>query len=129
MSQWRWIETPLVLAIDERLLASFGGAPGLRDVNLLEAALARPKHVEAFEAEASIFALSAFLSEALVRNHPFVDGNKRVAFVAGVLLLETNGYRFSAAQDEAAAMMLALADKAIDARLYAEFLSRNSSPA
>ncbi len=89
MSDPDFIDRPLALMIHERTLVLHGGARGVRDEALLESALARPRQIAGYEPEADIIRLAAALTFAIVRNHPFVDGNKRTGFVTGVLFLGT----------------------------------------
>ena len=121
-----WIDERDALAIHGRLLALHGGAPGLRDQGLLESALARPRQRHAYDAGAETIDLAAAYTFGIVRNHPFVDGNKRTGFVAAILFLELNGYRFHAAEDEAAQAVLQLAAGTLDEASYANFLRANS---
>ena len=84
-----WIEQREVLVIHERVLALHGGGQGLRDRALLESALARPQHHDAY-AGSDLVEMAAQYTAGIIRNHPFVDGNKRTAFVVGVVFLEIN---------------------------------------
>lgn len=86
-----WIDEAVVLAIHEEQLAEHGGAPGLRDRALLSSALARPQHLIAYADSADLAQLAAAYGYGLMRNHPFVDGNKRVALVVVELFLALNG--------------------------------------
>jgi death on curing protein len=86
-----------VLAIHDRMLADFGGAPGVRDAGALESALFRP--VTGYYDD--VIAQAAALLESLLINHPFVDGNKRTAFAAADIFLRLNGYRVVASTDDA----------------------------
>lgn len=104
-----WIVERDVLAIHERLLALDGGASGVRDAGLLASALARPTQHHAYGDAPDIVRLAALYTHAIVSNHPFVDGNKRVGFVVGVLFLELNGYAFTAPQELATLAVLDLA--------------------
>ena len=108
MSEPRWLALDEVLVAHERQLARFGGAPGLRDGGLLESALARPRNKWLYE-QADLPELAASYAHGLARNHPFVDGNKRVAFIAMTAFLRLNGIRFSPPQDAATAIILGLA--------------------
>lgn len=105
----RWVRTDVLLAVHERMLAEHGGAHGVRDHGLLEAALARPQQLSAYQPQTSIVELAAAYVMALVRNHPFVDGNKRAAFMACYIFLELNGHRLCAPEPDAAAAVIALA--------------------
>jgi len=120
----RWVQPTVVLALQERLVAEFGGEPGLRDAGLLESALARPRHRWEYES-ASLFELAAAYAFGLSRNHPFLDGNKRIAFTTAILFLELNGLRFTAAEADAVVQTLALTTGALDEAGYAAWLRAN----
>jgi death-on-curing protein len=120
-----WINERDALILHDRLLAFHGGAAGVRDDGLLAPALARPRQHFAYAETADIIHLAAIHTDGIVRNHPFVDGNKRTGFVIGILFLETNGHRFTAREEAAAKAMLALAAGEIEADEYAEFLRAN----
>ena len=119
-----WIEEALVLAIHDRQLVEHGGAEGLRDESLLRSGLSRPPNHLAY-AKADVIELAAMYTAGIVKNHPFVDGNKRTGFVVGVLFLELNGYSFIATEEAAAQAMLGLAAGDIDEAGYGEFLRAN----
>ncbi len=122
-----WIEAREALVLHERLLALHGGAAGVRDVGLLESALARPRNRFAYANEdASIIELAAAYTVGVVGNHPFIDGNKRTGFVLGALFLELNGYQFIASEEDAAEAVLALAAGNLDEPGYAAFLAANA---
>ena len=120
-----WIDELDALALHERLLALHGGAAGLRDQGSLQSALARPKQLAAYGDDADLVAMACACTFGIVRNHPFVDGNKRTGFVIGVLFLELNGYRFSASETDAANAVVALAAGNLDEAGYAAFLRAN----
>jgi death-on-curing protein len=120
-----WIEESDDLAIHDRLLAVHGGATGLRDEGLLKSALARPMQLAAYGDNRDLLEMAAAYTAGIVRNHPFVDGNKRTGFVIGILFLETNGYRFVADEATAAQAILALAAGTSDETAYAAFLREN----
>jgi death on curing protein len=103
-----WVLRETVLALHEQLIARFGGASGLRDGGLLDSALARPQHLFGYGAPTH-FDLAASYGYGLVKNHAFVDGNKRTGFTVAVLFLELNGHRFGATEADAAVRTLALA--------------------
>jgi death on curing protein len=109
-------------ALHDRLLALHGGATGLRDDGLLKSALARPQQHFAYAKSPDIVDMAAAYTWGIVRNHPFVDGNKRTGFVVGVLFLELNGYRFSASEEDAAQMVLELASGNLEEEGYIAFL-------
>ena len=117
-----------VLALQERLLAEFGGLSGIRDAGLLDSALARPQQLFAY-GQPSLFDLAAAYAFGLIRNHPFVDGNKRIGFTEAILFLELNGRRFTASEAEAALKTLALASRELDEASYAAWLRERSRKA
>jgi death-on-curing protein len=121
-----WVDERDALFLHDRLLVLHGGSPGVRDEGLLRSALARPRQHVAY-GKPGIVSLAAVYTAAIVRNHPFVDGNKRTGFVVGVLLLELNGYAFSAPEEEAAQAVIALAAGQFDEGGYAAFLDAHSS--
>jgi len=121
----RWVLRETVLALHERLLAEFGGLGGIRDDGLLDSALARPQHLFAYK-RPSVYDLAAAYAFGLVRNHPFLDGNKRVGFTVAVLFLELNGRRFTAPEVEATLKTLALAARDLDEAGYAAWLEKRS---
>jgi death-on-curing protein len=104
-----WIRTDVVLAVHRRQLAEHGGAEGVRDRGLLDSALARPRHLAAY-GEPDLAELAAAYAFGIARNHPFVDGNKRTAYVVCRTLLARNGRTVVATRDEKYATFLALAD-------------------
>ena len=103
-----WLSRQLILAIHDEQLAEHGGAMGVRDNGLLESALARPLNRAGY-GEPDIAELAALYAVAIARNHPFVDGNKRTAYVALESFLLLNGVRFRASDAEAVVAMLAMA--------------------
>ena len=122
-----WIDERDVLALHDRLLALHGGAVGLRDDGLLKSALARPQQHFAYGESPDIVDMAAAYTWGIVRNHPFLDGNKRTGFVVGVLFLELNGYRFNASEEDAAQMVLELASGNLDEAGYIAFLRDHAS--
>ena len=120
-----WIDERDALALHGRLLALHGGAAGLRDEGLLKSALARPQQHFAYAESTDIIDMAAAYTAGIVRNHPFIDGNKRTGFVVGVLFLELNGYRFTASEEDAAQAVLGLAAGTIDETGYSSFLRGN----
>jgi death-on-curing protein len=122
-----WIGERDALALHDRLLALHGGAVGLRDDALLKSALARPQQHFAYAESPDIVDMAAAYTGGIVRNHPFVDGNKRTGFVVGILFLELNGYRFSAREEDAAQAVLKLASGNLDETGYIAFLRAHAS--
>ena len=128
MKEPQWILRETVLALQERLLAEFGGLSGVRDPGLLDSALARSRQLFAYR-KPSLFDLAAAYAFGLVRNHPFLDGNKRIGFTTAIIFLELNGYRFTASEVEATVKTLALAARDVDQASYSVWLKENSRKA
>ncbi len=128
MSDWVWLDTPIARAVHERSLVLHGGAAGIRDEGLLESALARPQQLVAYGGAVDTVALATAYTTGIVRNHPFVDGNKRTGFVMGVLFLELNGYRFTASEEAATQAVMNLAAGTMTEEAYATFLRENVIP-
>lgn len=128
MTEPVWIDRRDVDVLHDRLIVQFGGTAGLRDEALLESALARPRQHFQYADAPDIFDLAAAYLSAIVRNHPFVDGNKRTGFLIGVLFLELNGFRFIASQETAASVVIDLAAGALDDEGLSAFLRENSEP-
>lgn len=126
MNEPRWLSLEEVLVIHERQLATFGGAAGMRDQGALESALSRPKNKWLYE-DASLVQMGSAYGFGLARNHPFVDGNKRVAFLSMSAFLRLNGLRFAPTQPSATAMMISLAAGDIDEAGLARWISDNTS--
>ncbi len=124
---WRWVGKDLLMTLHEETLAIHGGAPGLRDPGLLESALARPEHL-ALYGNPDVADLAAAYAYGLARDHAFVDGNKRAAFLALGLCLRLNGYRLTATQVQATLTMLALAAGELSEEALADWIRTNSRP-
>jgi death-on-curing protein len=122
-----WVTARAVLAAHDRLLAAHGGAKGLRDPGLLESALARPRQHYAYGSP-DIIELAAIYTVGIVRNHPFVDGNKRAGFATGVAFLLLNGFELRATEQEATQGVLALAAGELDEAGYTVWLRANVKP-
>ena len=127
MSEPVWIDERDALALHDRLLALDGGAAGVRNVGLLQSALARPQQLYAYGNDPDTIDMAAAYMVGIVRNHPFVDGNKRTAFVVGILFLEINGHRFAATEEDATHAVLGLADGTIDEASFIRWLRANVS--
>ena len=124
---WTWLDRRIVEAVHFRQIQRHGGGLGTRDEGLLDSALARPQNLAAY-ADPTAFELAASYAFGIARNHPFVDGNKRTAFVSAVLFLRLNGQTFNADQAEAAIVFLRLAAGEFSEAELAAWLRRNSSP-
>lgn len=121
-----WIDERDALALHDRLIALEGGAAGLRDEGLLRAALARPQQLRAYQAGADGIQMAAAYTAGIVRDHPFMDGNKSTGFVVGVLFLELNGYRFVASEEDAAQAVLSLAAGRLEEEAFAAWMRVNA---
>lgn len=93
-TSYLWLPEPLVLNLHRRGLERYGGTDGIRDAGLLESALARPKQVAWYQPDESVYSIAATYCIAIVKNHPFVDGNKRTGALAMRAFLTMNGYAF-----------------------------------
>jgi death-on-curing protein len=118
---WRWISRQALLLLHGESLAEHGGAPGMRDEGLLDSALARPQNLVAY-GEPDLADLAACYGVGFAKNHPFVDGNKRAAFLCVGLFLHLNGMRLNATQAEATLTMLAVAAGKITEAEFASWL-------
>lgn len=121
----KWVPKSVVLAIHDRVIAEHGGPAGLLNEGNLDAALASPENHFEYEAP-DIFRLAAVYASAITRNHPFQDGNKRVALTVAGVFLEINGYRFEGAEPDAVAATIALSTREMDEDAFAHWL-RNAS--
>jgi death on curing protein len=118
---WVWLDPAVILAVHEEQLSEHGGAAGVRDAGLLESALSRPRNL-AHYGQPDGFELAAAYAFGLARNHPFIDGNKRSAFVATELFLMLNGWRLTATDVDCVMVMLSLAAGDIDEAHFAQWL-------
>ena len=122
-----WVEEAVVLALHEEQLAEHGGAVGLRDLRLLQSALARPRHLAAY-GKPDIAALAAAYGYGIVRNHPFVDGNKRTAFTVTELFLMLNSYELTADDQSCVVTILRLAEDHLTEAEFADWIRTNLTP-
>jgi death-on-curing protein len=118
----RWVPRLVVEAVHVDQVREHGGLIGIRDENALESALARARQRWTYEPEADLPRLAADYAFGICSNHPFRDGNKRVAFVAAVTFLGLNGWDLIAPQDEVVTTMLALASGKLDEKRLAEWI-------
>ena len=127
MSGWKWINRQVLLLLHDESLAEHGGASGLRDEGLLESALARPLNL-ALYGEPDVASLAASYGLGLAKNHAFVDGNKRAAFLAVGLFLGLNGYRLHATQADATLTVLSVAAGEMDEDEFAQWIRIHIKP-
>ncbi len=125
MKEPLWLSKAFIFAVHEQLLAEHGGSAGLRDGGLLESALNRPIHFFAY-GKPNLFDLAAAYAFGLCKNHPFIDGNKRVAFVAAVSFLDANRIELTAGEMEAKVMMEGLASGDRTETEFSQWLEENS---
>lgn len=127
MTRWRWIDKAALLALHDESLAEHGGATGIRDEGLLDSALARPLNLAAY-GEPALADLAACYGVGVAKNHAFVDGNKRAAFLSVGLFLAINGYRLVATQADATLAMLAVAAGEVDEAQFADWIRQHTVP-
>ncbi len=123
---WHWVDRQLLILLHDESLAMHGGASGIRDQGLLESALARAQNLAAY-GEPDFADLAAAYAYGLAKNHPFVDGNKRAAFLSVGLFLGLNGYRLTASQAESTVAVFGLAAGEIDEPTFAGWLRESTA--
>lgn len=122
-----WVRSDVLRKVHDRLIQTYGGVQGVRDENALESAVARPKQLEAHDGIESVGHLGGALAWAILRNHPFADGNKRAAFAALNIFLERNGYRLTCSEVEETAMTLRAAGSEITEDEWTAWVERSVS--
>jgi len=120
----KWVNEEAALLLHARLIARYGGTDGIRDAGLLQSALARPMQHYAYAGCTDLIQLAAIVTFGIVRNHPFLDGNKRTGFAVGAVFLRINGYRLEAPEPLVVEAVLALAAGESGEPEYAAFLRR-----
>ena len=126
MSAWRWLDRAVLIAVHEMQLAEHGGGAGLRNAALLDSALAKPLNLQAY-GEPDACALAAAYGYVIARNHAFIDGNKRTAFVAVELFLRLNGWQLVATDADCVLTTLALAAGDITESEFADWLRAHAA--
>lgn len=124
---WRWIKESSVLAIHEEQIAEHGGLAGVRDLPLLQSALARPQNLAAYGSP-DVADLASSYAVGIARNHAFLDGNKRTAWVVAETFLLKNGYELIARDDDGVTTMLAVADGTMPEKELALWLRNYARP-
>lgn len=124
----KWLHRATIEILHDESLANHGGLSGIRDSGLLESALERPKNRHHY-GDGDIHNLAGEYAFGVARNHPFLDGNKRTAFLAAATFLAVNGYTLTASEADATLKTLALAAGELDADAYARWLRENTGPA
>ncbi len=129
MAEPKWLTMEMALAIQDEQLALFGGAQGLRDQGLLENALSRPQNRFHYDPHASLFELAAAYCYGVVKNHPFMDGDKRTGLLCIQAFLVLNGYSFDPDQAQEVTTILALAAGEVEEDQLARWIKDNASKA
>lgn len=124
---WRWVDKRLLILLHDESLAEHGGSPGLRDEGLLDSALSRPLNLVAY-GKPDFADLAACYGIGLAKNHAFVDGNKRVAFLAVGLFLALNGKRLTATPAIATVAMMEVAFGDLGEEAFARWIRDHSAP-
>ncbi len=128
MRDWVWLRKEVLTAIHSEQLAAHGGGGGVRDLGLLESALARPENLAAY-GEPDAFDIAASYAFGIVKNHPFVDGNKRAGFMAAATFLALNNFELHASDVDAVQAVIGLAASELSESDFAAWLRENSRPA
>ncbi len=126
MNEPRWLSKDLVLALHGELIAEYGGHAGVRDTGLLESALARPLHISTY-GDPTLYELAAAYAVGIVRNHPFLDGNKRTGLAAADVFLQLNGRELTASEIEAVVVFQDLAAGELDEAVQAKWIEANAA--
>jgi death on curing protein len=127
MQDWIWLDPAVMAAVHDEQLAEHGGAAGTRDDGLLQSALARPRNLATY-GDPDVADLAAAYGFGIARNHPFVDGNKRTAFVAVELFLALNEAELTAADADCVMTMLDVAAGSIDEPTFAAWIRAHLAP-
>ena len=125
MTEPEWLSKDLMMAVHDEQLAEHGGGEGVRDAGALDSAMMRPRNLALYGAP-NIVALAAAYGFGIARNHPFVDGNKRTAFVAAEVFLELNGMTVTASDEACVLTMVRLAAGEMEETVYAHWLRENA---
>jgi death-on-curing protein len=127
MAEPIWLDREAILKAHDEVIQLTGGAAGVRDLGLLESALARAENVFAYEGVDDVILLAATYAVAIAKNHPFIDGNKRAAFVGMFVFLASNGFRLVASQEAASETMLGVAAGQLDIDQLAAWIRVNTT--
>ncbi|MGC9450458.1 MAG: type II toxin-antitoxin system death-on-curing family toxin [Oceanipulchritudo sp.] len=122
-----WLKKEMLLAIHGGLLARFGDMPGIRDEGMQESALNRPREVCHYSDDTTLAALAAAYTAGLAKNHPFLDGNKRIGFMADYTFIGVNGTQLTVQEEEAVLLIRGLAAGEIEEAAYARWLEDGSN--
>ena len=129
MNEPVWVRLDVVLAMHEEALLLHGGAEGVRDLGLLDSAMARPQNLFAYSEHPVTYAqLAAGYAKGIIANHPFVDGNKRTAFTVSVTFLRLNGLQLTATKEDRVLTFWSLADGSLSEDQLVQWFQRNTAP-
>lgn len=129
MTEPKWVLVEVVQAIHNMVLAEHGGGEGVRDSALLDSAISRAKQKYRYDRRATLFEMAAAYSFGIAKNHPFVDGNKRTAFMTGTIFLEINGYKLVALEAETTSIFEGLAGSKISEPELSTWFEQNTERA
>ena len=125
----KWLTAEMVLALHAEQLALYGGGEGIRDAGLLESGLARAANRHHYDPASTVFELAAAYGFGIIKNHPFIDGNKRAGLLSMYAFLFLNGWDFDPDQAEEVQMILSLAAGEVEENELAGWIEKNSRPA
>ena len=126
MNEPRWVNHDLIIAIQQQQIVEHGGIPGLRDRSLLESALNAPRQKFVYGKSVSVFDLAASYAVAVSQNHPFLDGNKRIALLSSAIFLDLNGYELNASEADTSIIFKALANGEMPESELSKWIELNS---
>ncbi|KRI00966.1 type II toxin-antitoxin system death-on-curing family toxin [Curvibacter sp. PAE-UM] len=124
---WRWLDAAVLTAVHDMQLAEHGGGTGIRDAGMFESALAKPRQLAVY-GKPDVSALAAAYGYGIARNHPYVDGNKRTAFVATELFLRLNGWQLMATDADCVLTMLGVAAGDLSEEQFADWVRQHVEP-
>ena len=122
---WNFLSVDAVIVLHAALIEESGGSHGLRDAGLLESAIARAENKVNYDPEATVATVAASLSWGLIKNHAFLDGNKRIGLAALVVFLDANGHRLACSVEEETAMVLRAAASVLAEEEWTAWVARN----
>ena len=124
MNEPRWLDLQVILSVHDMQIAEHGGLPGIRDRDLLESALARPRQIHAYNSDATLWQLGAAYALGISGNHPFVDGNKRTSLMAAYIFLLDNGWELNGPEVESVIVFEQVANNQLSEEQLAAWFSQ-----
>lgn len=122
MNEPRWVDLQVILSVHDMQIAEHGGLPGIRDSDLLKSALARPRQLQAYNSDATLWQMAAAYAFGISSNHPFADGNKRTALMAAYIFLLDNGWELNAPEVESVLVFEQVANNQLSEEQLADWL-------